>query len=440
MSQRHEALLGRTLARTYVVERLLGKGGMGAVYAARHLRTGGACAVKVLDREAAAEEEIYRRFQNEARIVSALRHPHIVQVTDFDQDDDGTPFLVMELLEGEDLQHRLRQRGRLPLTAVLELAQQVGSALHAAHKNGVVHRDVKPQNVFLCRHQLTEQTIETAKVVDFGISKIRSAGFKTQDRTVLGTPFYMSPEAAQARNADLDGRADQWGLAVILYRALAGRLPFDNPDPIAVLYQVVNRPHTPLGQAVPELPPPVAQAIDCAMSKRREDRFPSMADFLRALGGRSSLSPGPLSIAPPAPEVVEEYDSIELLHSDTLAQAGEQRPRGLRPLPARRFHPGRIALYAALATALLTLGVLGLWQRRRPPPGEPAPLRIAETRPPSLSAVAVPLVPVTPPDLGAPAQPIAPAPEVQPAPVEVVKPQPLKARKPRKHEALDTDI
>src|SRR6185436_5101274 len=108
-------MIGRTLARTYQIERLLGGGGMGAVYAARHVRTGGIFAVKVLHRETAADAEIYKRFQDEARTVSALRHPHIVQVTDFDQDEDGTPFIVMELLEGEDLAGRLRRLKRLPL-------------------------------------------------------------------------------------------------------------------------------------------------------------------------------------------------------------------------------------------------------------------------------------------------------------------------------------
>ena len=141
-AQQGAVLLGRTLNRTYYVERLLGGGGMGAVYAARHVRTGGLFAVKVLHRETATDSEIYKRFQDEARIVSGLRHPHIVQVTDFDCDEDGTPFIVMELLEGEDLYQRLCRVRRLSLPEVLDIARQVGSALHAAHEKGIVHRDV----------------------------------------------------------------------------------------------------------------------------------------------------------------------------------------------------------------------------------------------------------------------------------------------------------
>lgn len=147
-AQQGAELIGRTLSRTYHVERLLGGGGMGAVYAARHVRTGGIFAVKVLHRETAADAEIYKRFQDEAKTVSALRHPHIVQVTDFDQDEDGTPFIVMELLEGEDLYQRLCRVRRLSIPEVIDIARQVGSALHAAHDKGIVHRDVKPHKIW----------------------------------------------------------------------------------------------------------------------------------------------------------------------------------------------------------------------------------------------------------------------------------------------------
>lgn len=264
---------------------------MGAVYAAKHVRTGGIFAVKVLHRETAADAEIYKRFQDEARTVSALRHPHIVQVTDFDRDDDGTPFIVMELLEGEDLYQRLCRVGTLPVEQVLDIGRQVGSALHAAHDKGIIHRDIKPQNIFLVRHELADMVTEVAKVVDFGISKIRRTGAQmTRDMTILGTPQFMSPEAALGQNSQLDGRADQWSLAVIMYLALSGRLPFDGENLVGVLYMVVHEQPTPLKQLTPDVPDYMVAAINRAMSKKKDERFPRMADFVRALMGTGTAA------------------------------------------------------------------------------------------------------------------------------------------------------
>jgi tRNA A-37 threonylcarbamoyl transferase component Bud32 len=290
-------MIGRTLARTYQIERLLGGGGMGAVYAAKHVRTGGTFAVKVLHRETAADAEIYKRFQDEARTVSALRHPHIVQVTDFDADEDGTPFIVMELLEGEDLYQRLCTVGKLPLDQVLDIGRQVGSALHAAHDRGVIHRDIKPQNIYLVRHELADMVTEIAKVVDFGISKIRRAGAQmTRDMTILGTPQFMSPEAALGQNSQLDGRADQWSLGVIMYLALSGRLPFDGENLVGVLYMVVHEQPTPLKELCPDVPEHVLNAISKAMSKKKDERFPRMADFVRAISGHGQTVGGPMRL------------------------------------------------------------------------------------------------------------------------------------------------
>lgn len=393
MSQRHAEWLGRALAGTYVIERLLGQGGMGAVYAARHARTGGIVAVKVLDTE--ADEELYRRFQAEARIVSALRHPHIVQVIDFDEDEDGTPFLVMELLEGEDLQKRLRRVEKLPIAAALELGRQVGGALHAAHQLGVVHRDIKPQNIFLSRHQLTDEVIEVAKVVDFGISKIRDHAQQTQDRTVLGTPYYMSPEAAQAQNEEVDGRSDQWALAVILYRAISGKLPYANPDPLAVLYQVVNERHRPLCELVPELPRHVGDAIERAMSKRKEDRFPTMADFVRALDGTKQAVPEGQRV----PELSDAYDIIEVSRLGAEISAGNRLGEAARQAPRRpgeaAFAPGsdqgrekprprrRRILVLGLLTAALGVLLVLLWPRG----GGRTPVPPDDGRKPSLGSI-----------------------------------------------------
>ncbi|MCS6915364.1 MAG: serine/threonine-protein kinase [Myxococcales bacterium] len=416
MAQRHAEQLGRALAGTYLLDRLLGVGGMGAVYAARHLRTGGLVAVKMLDRDAATDEEIYRRFQNEARIVSALRHPHIVQVIDFDEDDDGTPFMVMELLEGEDLHRRLRRVGRLPLGPALELARQVGGALHAAHQLGVIHRDVKPQNVFLCRHPLGDEIVEVAKVVDFGISKIRDVASQTQDKMVLGTPYYMSPEAARAQNTDLDGRADQWGLAVILYRALSGRLPFENPDPLAVLYQVVNEQPRPLTELVSDLPPHVGRAVMRAMSKNREDRFPTMMDFVHA------LEAGPA-------QVELDYEAIE------VAAEPPAPPSAARPWYRWAVLLTVLVVLMSMAT---TAALLAHRTRGTPPLARPSA---------PLPQVTPPPVQVDPlPTAHPPAAPSAPPPALRAPASPAAEPRRERPRTRRRNEseradpALDKDI
>lgn len=349
-AQQGEDLIGRTLGRTYQVERLLGGGGMGAVYAARHVRTGGLFALKILHRETAADADIYKRFQDEARTVSALRHPHIVQVTDFDKDEDGTPFIVMELLEGEDLYARLCRVGRLPVEAVLDIGRQVGSALHAAHDKGIIHRDIKPQNIFLVRHEVAEMVTEVAKVVDFGISKIRRTGQQmTRDMTILGTPQFMSPEAALGQNSQLDGRADQWSLAVIMYLALTGQLPFDGENLVGVLYKVVHEQPVPLRQLAPEVPETLVVAIERAMSKRKDDRFPRMVDFVRAMTGlgmtvaASMRMPSAVLRAVPASDIGQQTQiAAEAPTQAPHLQNQVQTARTVTPLPPAADAPTRM--------------------------------------------------------------------------------------------------
>jgi len=296
MSSPDEQLVGKTLSGTYLLEKLLGAGGMGAVYRAKHLRTEGRLAIKILRPECASNPDLYRRFVNEARIVADLHHPFVAQVMDFDHDaGNGTSFIAMELLEGEDLSQRLAAVGRLPVEQALEIAYQVGSALLAAHGNSVVHRDIKPSNIFLVEHTMVDGAVQVAKVVDFGISKIRNSNANlTRGRTILGTPSYMAPEAAQGLNAEVDARVDQWALAIILYEALTGQHPFwtaaeqrsgTRPDEMAMLYRVVHDPHRPLIELMPKLPPHILAAIERALQKDKNVRFQSIADFVNALRG-----------------------------------------------------------------------------------------------------------------------------------------------------------
>jgi len=279
-----EKLIGQVLNGTYRLEQLLVTGGMGAVFRARHVRTGGVCAIKVLHQRAAMQGDLSERFQDEARIIAGLRHPNIVQVSDLDRDKSGMAFIVMELLEGEDLQDRIERTGSVPLDEALQITRQVSSALHAAHQRGVIHRDLKPRNIFLARHEENGVLTQTAKVIDFGVSKVpRPADKATRDLLVLGTPRYMAPEGAMGQNSQIDGRSDQWSVGVILYRMLSGKLPFDHENVIDLFKQVINEQPTPIEQLVPTVPPYVAAAIKRSLAKKKEERFATMLDFLQAL-------------------------------------------------------------------------------------------------------------------------------------------------------------
>lgn len=302
-----EEWIGQTLARTYLIEAVLGAGGMGAVFRARHLRTHGLVAVKLLKPDVATETDLLRRFHDEARVIAALRHPHIVQVHDF-HDADGSPdipvpFLVMDLLEGEDLHSRLRRCKRLSYAEARKLAQEVGSALQATHNRNIVHRDIKPMNLFIHRHEEASSDEEIYKVVDFGISKIQGHSRRTPTLTFMGTPHYAAPESASGRGDTVDARSDQFSLAVVLYRALSGRVPFDGKDGVGILYQVVYGSPEPIEVVVPDLPKHAALAIGRAMSKDKNERFVSIAEFAQAFcGSTRSLSSGLPRLAPLAPE------------------------------------------------------------------------------------------------------------------------------------------
>lgn len=333
---RPEEWIGRTLARTYLMESLLGSGGMGAVYCARHLRTRGLVAVKILRPEFATEHEILRRFYLEAQLVAKLRHPHIVQVTDCYESDGSAelpvPFIVMDLLHGEDLHTRLRRVGTLSYLDTHKLALEVGGALQAVHNHNIIHRDIKPMNLFLHRHDSVSSEDEVYKVVDFGVSKTQDNSQPTTGLTFLGTPHYASPESAGLGGGALDSRSDQFSLAVVLYRVLSGRLPFDGEDELRVLYHVRYEDPVPLSTLVPSLPTSAVAAIERAMRKDRDERFPSILEFVQAYLGRPPSAQGRwASVAVPPPASPQRG----------LLPASLQ-PAGLLPLPA----PPRPALPA----------------------------------------------------------------------------------------------
>ena len=274
-------LIGTTLEGTYRITRLIAEGGMSRVYEAVQLRLDQRVAVKVMARELASNPEALARFRREAEITSRLRHPHLVTIMDFGTAPAGQPYLVMEHLEGIDLDHHIRELGRLPLPTVVHITKQLASALGAAHEQGIVHRDLKPANVFLVK---LPGEPDFAKILDFGISKVRAANTQlTKASSILGTPNYMSPEQATGMIDEIDHRTDQWALACIVWEMLSGRCPFASDDMSAVFYQVIHRDPGPLGKRAPGLPAAVEAVLRRALSKRIPDRFPSMRDFATAL-------------------------------------------------------------------------------------------------------------------------------------------------------------
>ena len=275
-----DPLVGAVLHDTHEVVRLIGQGGMGAVYEAVHKRLRNQrFAIKVLHAKMMENKKIFARFQREAEIATAVGHPSIVYVLDFYETDDGRPCMVMEFLEGEDLGQRLEREDRImPADEVLRIMEQVGGALQAVHDKGVIHRDMKPANIFLVKAPDGEQRI---KVLDFGISKMKDCNTQlTGDHSVLGTPHYMSPEQGEGQVKDVDHRTDIFALGTICYQMLSGTVPFDGPTLPGVIYKICHVDPEPVTERVEDLPKAVHQVLVKALAKKREDRYQQAMDFV----------------------------------------------------------------------------------------------------------------------------------------------------------------
>ncbi|MGE5183220.1 MAG: serine/threonine-protein kinase, partial [Acidobacteriota bacterium] len=290
--------VGSVIAGTYTIEALIGRGGMGAVFLASHNRLPGKkVAIKILHAEI-SDDDTLARFKREAQIASLLGHPNIVHVEDFDVMPDGTPYLVLEYLQGETIAQRL-VHGPLPLEQILSIVRQVGSALAAAHRAGVVHRDLKPQNIFLVPTELDGRSFELAKVLDFGISKMRgSQTVKTQESALLGTPQYMAPEQATGKHDSVDERTDIFAFGAIVYEMLTGHPAFDGASIPEVVFKVVYEQPRPLAEAAPDTPKHVIDAVETAMKKERSERYDSVNNFVEALTGSPLSVNKPPSIPP----------------------------------------------------------------------------------------------------------------------------------------------
>jgi tRNA A-37 threonylcarbamoyl transferase component Bud32 len=272
----HDEIVGKTLSQTYSIVRVIGEGGMGRVYEARHTRIGSKrFAIKMLHPEFARQPEVISRFQREAEAAASIQSPHVVDVYDVDRTDDGRPFMVGEFLEGKEFADYLIESGKMPVGPAVRIVRQICKALATAHSKGVVHRDMKPENVFLTG----DMSHPTAKVIDFGISKTGDTPGTALTKTgmIMGTPSYMAPE--QARGEKVDHRADIYAVGAILYCAVTGSRPFDRGDPTATLTAVLTEDPKRPRAIEPSVPEPLEMIIQRAMAKMPPDRYQSMAEL-----------------------------------------------------------------------------------------------------------------------------------------------------------------
>jgi len=272
------SLVGHLLESKYLVRELIGRGGMGAVYSAENQRIGKQVAIKMLTRGHDAGSNSMKRFYREARIMGSLGHPNIVEIYDLGALDNGVPFQVMELLEGQTLAARIEVEGGMPIEDAVEIGEQVLSGLEAAHQRGIVHRDLKPDNVFLAQRE--GRTI--VKLLDFGISK--TIGEETLSLTktgmVVGTPFYLAPE--QARGDDVDQRIDVWAMGVLLYEMLTGTTPFRAENYNKLIVRILTTRAEPPSTRQPRLSPELEKVIMTALSHDRDDRYADAGEMLAA--------------------------------------------------------------------------------------------------------------------------------------------------------------
>jgi serine/threonine protein kinase len=337
-------MVGETIASRYELEELVGTGGMSSVFRAHDHMLERNVALKILHDHFSDDDEYVGRFRREARAVAQLSHPHIVTVIDRGE-DEGREYIVFEYVDGQNLKELVRSSGPMPVRRALELAIAIAEGLAFAHAQGLVHRDVKPQNVLLSDEG-------EVKVTDFGIARsLEMDGGVTQTGTVLGTSTYISPE--QAGGKGVTPATDVYSLGVVLWELLAGDVPFPGDNFVTVALRHINEPPPSLLAVRPDVPPRLAAAVDRALAKRPEDRFPSMEAFeqelRRCLGELDAEQTAvvPPQAMPPAPPP---------------AQAP---PSYVRHAPVRRSRPGsgrRIALLVAvgIAVAAIVAGVIAL--------------------------------------------------------------------------------
>lgn len=412
------------LAGRYRLDRLVGEGGSGAVWAAEHIVTGKRVALKIL--KPSADSPTWRgRFIREARAACAVRHPNVVTVHDVIEADDGSPVLVMDLLEGETLRARLTRERTLSLAAAIEIMLPVISAVETAHSSGVVHRDLKPENIFLGR----EAGAAGVRVVDFGIAKLTAsegiAPIETLTATgaVIGTIYYMAPEQVYGER-DIDHRVDVWSIGVIFYECLAGRRPTEGENAGQVLKLITSGGIPPLHQAAPHVPADIADLVMQMLTREvggRPGELRAVREVLLRYAGGGTVpaiaeraqAASPSAEASPAASpkaTTETFEGVGLASGGTPSQRGAHDATR-SPIRARSWAPYLVPLVGIAAViAAISAGALS--------PAPPSAHAVAAAEPTSAPPAApIPVVvepQMTETESPAPAAAIAPTPRPRP--------------------------
>lgn len=450
---RSDPLIGTVLEGRYRLVRLLGRGGMGSVYVAEEIRLGRRYALKVLKPELAEDRIQVERFLREAKTIARLQHPNIVDIHSFGEDPSGVVFFTMELLTGEDLDSRIAARSQRPYTLrdACRWARQIACAVAVVHRNGLIHRDLKTQNVFLAR---TQDDQEIIKLLDFGIARPEEGSELTRTDTVLGTPSYMSPE--QVCNEPIDRRSDIYSFGVLLFKLLVGRVPFTG-EAIQVAMQHVSSPVPPPSTigGVLAIPPELDALVLKAMSKRPSDRPASMDEIERALTdlldsshalgvpARVSspasattpveVTPGPASPSPASDEAGEEV-TVKNISKGASTESGPALINTAASAATRELAAWQLPM---LAASLVGLATLMIWLLTHSDPVVPATSEIPPTaifpapvaRPVEHPPPVSPVPDRPPPD---PPEPAETALQLSPNPLEVeAKPVPPDPQPPR---------
>jgi eukaryotic-like serine/threonine-protein kinase len=447
------------VATKYQLVKLIGRGGMGSVWEARHVSLGTSFAIKFIEAEYADSVEARSRFDKEAKAAATIQSKHAIQIYDHGVTEDGKPYIVMELLQGEPLDKRIERTGTIPLQETARIIAQVSRGLVRAHEQGIVHRDLKPENIFLVRSP--DEDEEIAKVLDFGIAKMQGAsapGLTSSTKTgaVLGTPFYMSPEQARGLR-NVDHRTDVWSLGVIAFKCVMGRLPFDGESVGDLLVKICTAPIPVPSQMSPGLPASFDAWFLRALEREPDRRFSTVTEladglnYAAGLGGRPSAvasGPSPMMAMP----TVGASSQQQPLHTPGHGTAPviSAPPQTWQPTPQPHHHAnvtsapftsstqvpgvpsgrGKIVV-ASIFAALLGLGIVGAVAVVAMRPTEPARASTnaipPEPTPSPDKPVEPPPDPIADPPGATPAAPLAKTDPPKPAAQDPAPPKPLGA-------------
>jgi serine/threonine-protein kinase len=416
--------VGTVLGAKYRLDRVLGVGGMAAVYAATHLRNANRVAVKILHRELATDEGLRERFLREGYAANSVEHPGTVRILDDDTAEDGSVFLVMDLLEGETLEARWERKGRrLRPVEVAHLVHQVLDVLVSAHAKGIVHRDIKPENLFLTRDR-------SVKVLDFGVARLlEGAASMTRAGRVFGTPSFMAPEQVLGKTQEVDAQSDLWGVGATAFTLLSGQHVHEAETPEEAMVFTATRPAPSLATAAPDVPAALVEVVDRALMLKKSDRWPNARAMQKAVEeARVAIESEPPSAAPADAEAksvaspdgddaktvvsIEKGNDAVVRASSIGGVAASQGAAESAAAPVGPSLRGRLRVGAVAAAGVIAVGVLvALFSRRDTPPAESTGPSTATQGPASTASVA-PTVPAAPVVLSEPAV----APDELPAP------------------------